>query len=118
MLLRGRRAKAEATRDEAVVALRAARAARRDQERKLEQEKEAVISRLDRIAQGNNIARLIVRRLAERIANSTLGVGHRLPTIAWGVADASGEATVDALVEAADRAMYRQKQLTRKRTPA
>ncbi len=60
----------------------------------------------------------IVRRLAERIANSTLGVGHRLPTIAWGVADASGEATVDALVEAADRAMYRQKQLMRKRTPA
>jgi len=45
-------------------------------------------------------------------------VGHRLPTIAWGVADATGGATVDALVEAADRAMYRQKQLTRKRTPA
>jgi len=63
-------------------------------------------------------AERIVRRLAERIANSTLGIGHRLPTIAWGVADASGEATVDALVEAADRAMYRQKQLTRKRTPA
>ena len=63
-------------------------------------------------------AERIVRRLAERIAGSTLGVGHRLPTIAWGVADATGEATVDALVEAADRAMYRQKQLTRKRTPA
>ena len=63
-------------------------------------------------------AERIVRRLAERIANSTLGVGHRLPTIAWGVADATGEATVDALVEAADRAMYRQKQLSRKRTPA
>jgi diguanylate cyclase (GGDEF)-like protein/putative nucleotidyltransferase with HDIG domain len=63
-------------------------------------------------------AERIVRRLAERIAHSTLGVGHRLPTIAWGVADASGEATVDALVEAADRAMYRQKQLMRKRTPA
>jgi hypothetical protein len=51
-------------------------------------------------------------------AHSTLGIGHRLPTIAWGVADASGEATVDALVEAADCAMYRQKQLMRKRTPA
>jgi len=63
-------------------------------------------------------AERIVRRLAERIAHSTLGVGHRLPTIAWGVADASGEATVDTLVEAADRAMYRQKQLMRKRTPA
>jgi diguanylate cyclase (GGDEF)-like protein/putative nucleotidyltransferase with HDIG domain len=63
-------------------------------------------------------AERIVRRLAERIANSTLGVGRRLPTIAWGVADATAEATVDALVEAADRAMYRQKQLMRKRTPA
>ena len=63
-------------------------------------------------------AERIVRRLAERIANSTLGIGHRLPTIAWGVADASGESTVDALVEAADRAMYRQKQHMRKRTPA
>src|SRR5438874_2427828 len=63
-------------------------------------------------------AERIVRRLAERIAGSTLGVGHRLPTIAWGVADATGDATVDALVEAADRAMYRQKQLMRKRTPA
>jgi diguanylate cyclase (GGDEF)-like protein/putative nucleotidyltransferase with HDIG domain len=63
-------------------------------------------------------AERIVRRLAERVEHSTLGVGHRLPTIAWGVADATGEATVDALVEAADRAMYRQKQLMRKRTPA
>jgi PleD family two-component response regulator len=34
------------------------------------------------------------------------------------VADATGDATVDALVEAADKAMYRQKQLMRKRTPA
>ena len=63
-------------------------------------------------------AERIVRRLAERIAQSTLGVGHRLPSIAWGVADANADSTVDALVEAADRAMYRQKQLTRKRTPA
>jgi len=63
-------------------------------------------------------AERIVRRLAERIAHSTLGVGHRLPSIAWGVADANPDSTVDALVEAADRAMYRQKQLTRKRTPA
>ena len=47
-----------------------------------------------------------------------LATGERLPTIAWGVADASGEATVDALVDAADRAMYRQKQLARKRTTA
>ena len=63
-------------------------------------------------------AERIVRRLAEQIARGTIGAGHRLPTIAWGVADATGEATVDALVEAADRAMYRQKQLMRRRTPA
>ena len=63
-------------------------------------------------------AERIVRRLADQIARGTIGAGHRLPTIAWGVADATGEATVDALVEAADRAMYRQKQLMRRRTPA
>ena len=63
-------------------------------------------------------AERIVRRLADRIAHGTLGMGHRLPTIAWGVADANDEATVDELVDAADRAMYRQKQLMRKRTPA
>src|SRR5438309_68222 len=60
----------------------------------------------------------VVRRLGDRIARGSIGAGHRLPTIAWGVADATGEATVDALVEAADRAMYRQKQLMRRRTPA
>jgi diguanylate cyclase (GGDEF)-like protein/putative nucleotidyltransferase with HDIG domain len=63
-------------------------------------------------------AERIVRRLAEQIARGSIAAGHRLPTIAWGVADATGEATVDALVEAADRAMYRHKQLMRKRTPA
>lgn len=63
-------------------------------------------------------AEWIMRRLAEQIARGTIGAGHGLPTIAWGVADASGEATVDVLVEAADRAMYRQNQLMRRRTPA
>jgi diguanylate cyclase (GGDEF)-like protein/putative nucleotidyltransferase with HDIG domain len=63
-------------------------------------------------------AERIMRRLAETIAHETLPAGQRLPTIAWGIADATGEATVDALVDAADRAMYRQKQLTRRRTPA
>ena len=63
-------------------------------------------------------AERIVRRLAEQVARGTIGAGHQLPTIAWGVADAIGETTVDALVEAADRAMYRHKQLMRRRTPA
>jgi diguanylate cyclase (GGDEF)-like protein len=63
-------------------------------------------------------AERVMRRLAERIARGTLATGQRLPTIAWGIADASGEATVDALVDGADRAMYRQKQLAQKRTPA
>ena len=65
MHLRRRRANADTERAEAEEALRAARAARQEQERKLEQEKESVISRLDRIAQGNNIARMIARQLAE-----------------------------------------------------
>ena len=63
-------------------------------------------------------AERIMRRLADTIAHETLSAGQRVPTIAWGIADATGEATVDALVDAADRAMYRQKQLARRRTPA
>jgi diguanylate cyclase (GGDEF)-like protein/putative nucleotidyltransferase with HDIG domain len=63
-------------------------------------------------------AERIVRRLADQIAQGNIASGPNLPTIAWGVADATGEATVDALVEGADRAMYRQKQRMRRRTPA
>jgi len=58
----------------------------------------------------------IMRRLAEDIADATIASGERLPTIAWGIAPALVEGTtVDALVDAADRAMYRQKQLGRAR---
>jgi diguanylate cyclase (GGDEF)-like protein len=63
-------------------------------------------------------AERVMRRLAELIAHEKLPGGQRLPTIAWGIADATGEATVDALVDAADRAMYRQKQYARRRTTA
>ena len=56
----------------------------------------------------------VMRRVASNIAEGTLADGKRLPTIAWGVADAlERPVTVDALVDAADRAMYRHKQLTR-----
>jgi len=59
-------------------------------------------------------AERVMRRVAGNIAEGTLADGKRLPTIAWGVADASDRpVTVDALVDAADRAMYRHKQLTR-----
>jgi diguanylate cyclase (GGDEF)-like protein/putative nucleotidyltransferase with HDIG domain len=59
-------------------------------------------------------AERVMRRVANNIAEGTLADGKRLPTIAWGVADASDRPiTVDALVDAADRAMYRHKQLTR-----
>jgi diguanylate cyclase (GGDEF)-like protein len=59
-------------------------------------------------------AERVMRRVAKNIAEGTLADGKRLPTIAWGVADASDRPiTVDALVDAADRAMYRHKQLTR-----
>jgi len=58
----------------------------------------------------------IMRRLAEDIASATLPSGQQLPTVAWGVAPAPVEGTsVDALVDAADRAMYRQKQLGKAR---
>ncbi len=59
-------------------------------------------------------ANRIMRRLAEDISNATISSGQRLPTVAWGIAPALVEGTsVDALVDAADRAMYRQKQLGR-----
>ena len=59
-------------------------------------------------------AERVMRRVASNIAGGTLADGKRLPTIAWGVADASQRPiTVDALVDAADHAMYRHKQLTR-----
>ncbi|HKW77638.1 MAG TPA: GAF domain-containing protein [Candidatus Limnocylindria bacterium] len=62
------------------------------------------------------IAERAMRRLAEAIADETVPDGKRLPTIAWGVADAATRTlTVDELVDAADRAMYRQKQKTRAR---
>jgi len=58
----------------------------------------------------------IMRRLADDIANATIPSGQQLPTIAWGIAPALVEGTsVDALVDAADRAMYRQKQLGKSR---
>jgi diguanylate cyclase (GGDEF)-like protein/putative nucleotidyltransferase with HDIG domain len=56
----------------------------------------------------------VMRRVANNIADGALADGKRLPTVAWGVADAQERPiTVDALVDAADRAMYRHKQLTR-----
>lgn len=52
-----------------------------------------------------------MRRVASNIADGTLADGKRLPTIAWGVAEALDRPiTVDALVDAADRAMYRHRQ--------
>ena len=58
----------------------------------------------------------IMRRLAEDIADGKIPSGQQLPTIAWGIAPALVEGTsVDALVDAADRAMYRQKQLGKAR---
>jgi diguanylate cyclase (GGDEF)-like protein len=60
------------------------------------------------------VAERIMRRLAESIAEGTVADGKGLPTIAWGVADAATRTlTVDELVDAADRAMYRQKQRAR-----
>ena len=61
-------------------------------------------------------AERIMRRLADEISRGSTSTDHALPTIAWGIAPAPPEGTsVDALVDAADRAMYRQKQLGRQR---
>jgi diguanylate cyclase (GGDEF)-like protein len=58
----------------------------------------------------------IVRRLAEDITTATIPSAQQRPTIAWGITPALVEGTsVDALVDAADRAIYRQKQLGRSR---
>jgi diguanylate cyclase (GGDEF)-like protein/putative nucleotidyltransferase with HDIG domain len=65
------------------------------------------------------VAERAMRRLAESIADSTVTDGKGLPTIAWGVADAATRTfTVDELVDAADRAMYRQKAKMRARVTA
>jgi diguanylate cyclase (GGDEF)-like protein len=62
------------------------------------------------------VAQRVVRRLAEAVTNGVVGDGKGLPSIAWGVADAATNAfTVDELVDAADRAMYRHKQKSRER---
>jgi diguanylate cyclase (GGDEF)-like protein/putative nucleotidyltransferase with HDIG domain len=59
-------------------------------------------------------AERVMRRLAESIERGRVVDGKSLPTVAWGVADAATRAlTVDELVDAADRAMYRHKQRTR-----
>ena len=62
------------------------------------------------------VAERVMRRLAESVTEGTLTDGKRLPTIAWGVADAATRTfTVDELVDAADRAMYRHKAKSRAR---
>jgi diguanylate cyclase (GGDEF)-like protein/putative nucleotidyltransferase with HDIG domain len=62
------------------------------------------------------VAERVMRRLAESIEEGTVDDGKRLPTIAWGVADAATHTlTVDELVDAADRAMYRHKAKARSR---
>ena len=60
------------------------------------------------------VAERIMRRLAASVERGSVADGKGLPTIAWGVADVATRAlTVDELVDAADRAMYRHKQKTR-----
>jgi diguanylate cyclase (GGDEF)-like protein len=65
------------------------------------------------------VAERVMRRLAESVDDGILANGRRLPTIAWGVADAAtGALSVDVLVDAADRAMYRHKAKARAHTAA
>ena len=65
------------------------------------------------------VAERIMRRLADVIAHDTLASGDALPTVSWGIAAApEGRTTVDAIVDEADRAMYRHKELGRRRARA
>lgn len=62
------------------------------------------------------VAERVMRRLADEISAATLPGGQAVPTIAWGIAPAPiGARSVDALVDEADRAMYRQKEQGRTR---
>lgn len=65
------------------------------------------------------VAERIMRRLAEAISHGRLGSGAALPTVSWGIATApEGRTTVDAIVDEADRAMYRHKERSRRHARA
>jgi diguanylate cyclase (GGDEF)-like protein len=59
------------------------------------------------------VAERIVRRLAETVASTALTGQVPLPCISWGLAVGGSAATVDALLDAADQAMYRHKRRAR-----
>ena len=61
------------------------------------------------------IADRALRRVAERLKSSTLSGGVPAPSVSWGVAQATGPATSDRIIETADRAMYRHKSRSRTR---
>lgn len=61
------------------------------------------------------VAERIMRRLAETITRTALSQGGTLPSISWGLAEAATAPTVDAILDAADRAMYRHKRRARDR---
>ena len=59
------------------------------------------------------IADRIMRRAAEKLAASRLSGGQPAPAISWGLAQATGQATSDQVLDIADRAMYRHKRRSR-----
>jgi diguanylate cyclase (GGDEF)-like protein/putative nucleotidyltransferase with HDIG domain len=59
------------------------------------------------------VAERIMRRLAGQVATTALAGDITLPTISWGLATGGTAATVDALLDTADQAMYRHKRHTR-----
>jgi diguanylate cyclase (GGDEF)-like protein/putative nucleotidyltransferase with HDIG domain len=59
------------------------------------------------------VAERIVRRLAQTVASTALTGEVPLPRISWGLAVGGSAATVDALLDAADQAMYRHKRRAR-----
>ncbi|MDE3102985.1 MAG: GAF domain-containing protein [Chloroflexota bacterium] len=62
------------------------------------------------------VAERVMRRLATAISQAALGDRARLPSISWGLADETAAPTVDGVIDAADRAMYRHKRRARAQT--
>ncbi len=64
------------------------------------------------------VAERIMRRLAETVRSTTLVGKVHLPSISWGLAEATSDSGVDGLIDAADSAMYRHKRRARVRALA
>ena len=59
------------------------------------------------------VADRVMRRIAETMAETRISGDIPLPVVSWGLAQATGHASSDEIMEVADRAMYRHKRRAR-----